>query len=424
MTIKRLSPFGKPWIVTNKALRDQSILQMKNNQIPDDHLLLEPLSRNTAPAIAFMCHILNSKGLASEVVGVFSADHLISQPNAFKRAVEIAEQEARTHGRVVTLGLRPYSPATGFGYIQVGGEDAERAKGASPVVRFHEKPDLATAKKFLASGEHFWNAGIFVFRVQTMIDLFRKHQPEMWTKIEGIKPDLSNIQEVYEGLKNISIDYAIIEKLGAQELSCVPCDMGWDDVGSWDAIAEIKGKKDTPNYITVEAENNYVHEQTGKLYCFAGVDDLIVVDTKDALMISRRGQSQKVKDVVEQVKARDPVLLQQHQDEERPWGGFEVLKDTDTFKSKVVIVNPGQQISYQSHSKREEHWMIVEGTGVVILNDEEIPVTRGSYVKIPLQAKHRIRNTGNVVMKFVEVQLGTYFGEDDIVRYQDDYKRT
>lgn len=419
MTIRRLQPFGAAWIVTNRGLRDQTLLQMQNLKIPKQQLILEPFGRNTAPAIALLCHVLNHQSHASEIVGIFPSDQLITQEKAFQTAVKTATSDAG-RGRIVTLGIRPYYPATGFGYIQTKSEDTTETK---PVTRFHEKPDLATAKKFLQSGEHFWNAGIFIFKVSTMIDLFRRHQPEMWKQIELVKSDLSNLEAVYEKVQNISIDYAIIEKLGPAELSCVPCDMGWDDVGSWDAIAEIKTKLETQTHFSFEAENNYVRALPDKVYSFAGVDDLIVVDTKDALLVTRRGQSQKVKEVVEQVKKTHPHLLQQHPDEERPWGGFEVLKDTESFKSKVVFVNPGQQISYQSHNQREEHWLVVEGQGVVILNGAEIPVERGSYVKIPLQAKHRIRNTGTKVMKFVEVQLGSYFGEDDIVRYQDDYQR-
>ncbi|MBX3017656.1 MAG: mannose-1-phosphate guanylyltransferase/mannose-6-phosphate isomerase [Bdellovibrionaceae bacterium] len=424
MTLRRLTAFGSPWIVTNKGLRDQTVLQLKQLQIPLEHLILEPVGRNTAPAIALLCHVLRQNTDRNQLVGIFPADQLITQEKSFQIAVRAAESEA-ARGKVVTLGIRPYYPATGFGYIQTSSEvPASARETLKSVERFHEKPDLPTAKKFLQSGLHYWNAGIFIFQIGTMADLLRLHQPEMWRLIESVQLDLSNLETVYSQIKNISIDYAIIEKLGPTELSCVPCDMGWDDVGSWDAIAEIKGKLETPNHVTVDSENNYVHTLPDKLYSFAGVDDLIVVDTKDALLITRRGQSQKVKEVVEQVGSRAPSLLQQHPDEERPWGGFEVLKNTDSFKSKVVFVNPGQQISYQSHTKREEHWLVVEGRGVVVLDEQDIPVERGSYVKIPLQAKHRIRNTGTSVMKFVEVQLGSYFGEDDITRYQDDYSRT
>lgn len=423
MTIRRLKPFGDPWIVTNRGLRDQTQLQLKLLQIPEEQLLLEPFGRNTAPAIALLCHVMRKRGQAHQVVGIFPADQLITHEAAFNAAIQVADSEAR-QGRIATLGVRPHSPATGFGYIQVKMEDSPGMAGPRPVLRFLEKPDLATAKSFLRSGSHFWNAGIFLFQVEKMIGLFQEHQPALWTMIESVNEDLSNLAAVYEKVQSISIDYAIIEKLGPDELSCVPCDMGWDDVGSWDAIADIKSKLEHQSYISVEAEHNYVHALPEKLYTFAGVDDLIVVDTKDAMLITRRGQSQKVKDVVDQVKKTHPQLLQSHPDEERPWGGFEVLKDTETFKSKVVIVNPGQQISYQSHDKREEHWLVVEGTGVVVLDGKDIPVERGSYVKIPLKAKHRIRNTGSTVMKFVEVQLGSYFGEDDIVRYQDDYQRS
>lgn len=421
-TIRRLSSIGQTWIVTNRDLKDQTLLQMRNLGLPLEHLVLEPFAKNTAPAVALISYLLSLRGIGPETIGIFPADQLIAQEKSFLAALKTAEAAALS-GKVVTLGIRPHAPATGFGYIQVQAEGGKHSNFAHPVERFHEKPDLPTAKKFLLSGDHFWNAGIFVFQVSKMCELFAKHQPQMWAQIQKIKADLSNLESVYKDIQSISVDYAVIEKLGPEELSCVPCDMGWDDVGSWDAIAEIKGKFEESQAITVEAENNFVHPIPNKSYSFAGVDDLIVVDTKDALMITRKGQSQKVKQVVDQVKIKTPILTMQHQDEERPWGGFEVLKDTEIFKSKVVMINPGQQISYQSHDKREEHWLIVQGFGEVILDDKVVPVQPGTYVKIPVKAKHRIRNTGEGLMQFVEVQLGSYFGEDDIVRYQDDYLR-
>lgn len=426
MTIRRLSPLGPAWIVTNKGLKDQTSLQMKNLGLPLDQLVLEPMAKNTAPAIALLCQVLELRGKGNEVAAVFPADHLVANEASFLKALKLAEQSA-LRGQVVTLGIQPDSPATGYGYIQVTGEAKSLMGAAAPVERFHEKPDLQTATAFVTGGKHFWNAGIFVFRVSTMIALFKKHQPEIWQRMESLKSDLSNLTDIYQDMKSISIDYAILEKLGSTTLSCVPCDIGWSDVGSWDAIAEIdrtSGELEGKNQLfQVDSGSNYVLPFGDKTYAFAGVSHLIVVDTKDAILITQKGQSQKVKDVVEALKPKRPELLQQHIDEERPWGGFEVLKDTDTFKSKVVIVNPGQQISYQSHNKREEHWLVVQGTGVVILDGETIPVSPGTYVKIPLKAKHRIRNTGAQVMKFVEVQLGSYFGEDDIIRYQDDYLR-
>jgi mannose-1-phosphate guanylyltransferase/mannose-1-phosphate guanylyltransferase/mannose-6-phosphate isomerase len=292
-------------------------------------------------------------------------------------------------------------------------------------VKFHEKPSLGTAKQFLAQGSFYWNAGIFVFPVYLMIELFKRYQPQIWAGVSSLKSDLSNLKEVYDRLPSISIDYAIMEKLSGQELLCVPCDPGWSDVGSWDAVADVyeKNGREKLQSIEVDSKNNFVLPHEKKQYAFVGVDDLIVVDTQDALLISKRGHSQQVKTVVDRLKAEKSKMVDEHTFEERPWGRFDVMKDFSHFKSKVIEVNPGSQISYQSHAKREEHWIITKGEGVVVLNEVEIPVQRGSYVKIPLGAKHRIKNQGAAALEFVEVQLGSYFGEDDIVRYQDDYKR-
>lgn len=417
-TTRRLLKFGTPWIVAGMDLRDPLLSHAKDFSIPTDQVLLEPTPRNTAPAVALICRVFELRGMTSQVAGVFSADQLITKVEKFNAAVTAAEQEA-AKGKVVLLGIQPTFAATGYGYLEL----AAAATSTQTVRKFREKPDQETARKFVESGNYCWNAGIFVFRVDTMIANFQKYAPDVWKPLQELRADLANLAEIYAKLPSISVDYAVIEKLRPEELSCVPCDIGWSDVGSWDAMSEYPTPA-TESLIQVGGGGNYVHSSAPKQYAFAGVSDLIVVETKDAVLVTKKGESQQVKDVVEALKTKSPALLAQHLDEERPWGKFEVLKDTDTFKSKVIDVLPGQQISYQSHNKREEHWLIVDGSGVVILNGEEIPVERGSYVKIPLQAKHRVRNTGKVVMRFVEVQLGSYFGEDDIIRYQDDYQRS
>lgn len=424
MTLSRLSKLGTPWVITSKTLRDLTIKNLNDLGMNPQNIILEPIAKNTAPAIALLTQSLMQKGLGDSVVGIFPADHIIENEEGFVAAVHLAKEEA-IRGRVVTLGIKPDHPATGYGYIQTDGTTlSSQGKLAShSVSKFHEKPSLEKATEFIQAGDYFWNAGIFVFKVNTMADLFQTHQQQMWAAVSALKPDLSNIDSIYAVVDNISIDYAIMEKLPPSHLACVPCDIGWNDVGSWDAIAEILGGAGKENKIEVRAKNNFVQSSIDKTYAFVEVDDLIVVDTSDALLVSRKGATQGVKDAVDVLKLKKPNILKEHTFEERPWGRFEILKDTAEFKSKVIHVNPAQQISYQSHSKREEHWLITKGQGEVILNDDIIPVQPGSYVKIPLGAKHRIRNSGKVTIEFVEVQMGTYFGEDDIVRYQDDYLR-
>lgn len=426
-TIERLLTHGSPWIITSQALKDLTYRDAKTYKIPQNQIVLEPAARNTAPAIALICSILSAHNNSQEVVGVFPADHLIADEKKFQSALALA-QETALQSKIVTLGLKPSHAATGYGYIQINNNSqsqiGEKSFGSSAfkVEKFHEKPSQDLAQKFVDSGNYFWNAGIFIFKVATMIEAFKKYQPQLWNKMELLKSDLSNLNSIYEQVESISIDYAIMEKLPSEQLSCIPCDVGWSDVGSWDAIQEILGT-DSVQKVEVQAQNNFVHSALNKKYAFIGVDDLIVVDTEDATLISKKGSTQAVKDVVEALKTKGSHLVQDHVFEHRPWGKYEILRDENHFKSKVIQVLPFEQISYQSHAKREEHWLVTQGVGEVILDDKVIPVTVGTYVKIPLGAKHRIRNTSKQIFEFVEVQLGSYFGEDDIVRYQDDYQR-
>ncbi|MCX7978074.1 MAG: mannose-1-phosphate guanylyltransferase/mannose-6-phosphate isomerase [Bdellovibrionaceae bacterium] len=422
LTLKRCAHLGTPWVLTSQSLRVLTELEFKALGMDPSRILLEPVGKNTAPAAAFLLRVLTLRGEKDSVVGVFPSDHLIRDELAFLQAVAVAKALAQ-QGQVVTIGVRPNYPETGYGYIQTEKDHREFRR----VHKFHEKPSLEKAQEFIRAGGFYWNAGIFVFKVSRMAELFAQHQPRMWSLFEALKPDLSNLAEIYEKVNSISLDYAIMEKLGPSEMSCVPTDMGWSDVGSWDSVVEefrALGKdSDGVKPILVKSENNFVRAPASKTVALVGVNDLIVVDTQDALLVVRKGTSQDLREVVERLNKSNSSVAREHPFERRPWGEFEVLRDTEQFKSKVIRVNPHSQISYQSHSKREEHWIITRGQGEVVLNDEVIPVKSGSHLHIPIGAKHRIRNNSDSVLEFVEVQLGTYFGEDDIIRYQDDYKR-
>jgi len=426
LTLKRLSRFGNPWIITSLALRDFTEKKAREAGFDKVEVVYEPMGKNTAPAIALLCKLMELKGKANEVVGVFPADHLIEKEDILTAAVELAQTCAHEN-KVVTLGLKPTEPATGYGYIQTEKLPYNYKKQMSSysVLKFHEKPNLDLAKEFLRDGSYYWNAGIFIFPVKLMIELFEKYQPQIWDALSSLKADLSNLKEIYASMPSISIDYAIIEKLTSKDLLCVPCNPGWSDVGSWDAVADVYNRSGRPrgNPIEVRSKNNFVLPKEGKRYAFVGIDDVIVVDTEDALLISKKGETQDVKLVVDRLKKEGSKIVNEHVYEERPWGRFEILRDKNHYKSKVISVNPHQQFSYQSHNKREEHWIITAGVGEVTLDDKVIPVKTGTYVKIPLGAKHRMHNTGDTPLEFIEVQLGSYFGEDDIVRYQDDYNR-
>ncbi len=428
MTLKRLQKYQPPIIVTSINFRDLTESDLRVNHFKTEKVIYEPQPKNTAPAIALVCKYLELQKKTDQVVGVFSSDNLIMNEPAFYEAVDAAAIAA-DQNQIVTLGIKPHKPETGFGYIQV----QDRAVGTqkpTAVLKFHEKPTLDLAQNFLNAGTYFWNAGIFIFKVSKMIELFKKFEPEIWMQVSKLNKDFSNLSEIYASLKSISIDYAILEKLTSNELSCVTCDIGWSDLGSWDALAEARNsiKKDQADQLTeVGAKGNAIIGLNEKNYSLIGVDDLIVVDTVDAMLICKKGESQKVKDVVDKLKINSKPefkkMTEEHVFENRPWGRFEILKNETHYKSKIIRVDAGQKISYQSHAKRSEHWILVKGLATVVLNDKEISVKAGEHIYIPQGAKHRIMNTSNSDVEFIEVQVGSYFGEDDIVRYQDDYGR-
>jgi len=436
----RLLPLGSPWTITvqdMQVLTEKTLNTCKVSKADiQAQTLYEPRGRNTAAAVAFFCRVLELRDQREAIAGVFPADQLIRDEVKFQNAVREAILFAEK-GEVVTLGISPTFPATGYGYIETAGPVNPAAK-ALLATRFREKPDLKTATEFLSKGGYLWNAGMFVFKVSKMIELLKIHAPKVWAPFENLKADLSNLKEVYDQVEVISIDFAVMERLKTHVT--IPCDFDWSDVGSWDAIASMSdvaqksgtadSAKSAPSesLIEVGAKNNFVLPYGDKSYAFVGTDDLIVVDTQDALLVAKRGQSEKVKDVVDRLKTQTHGLrATNHGFETRPWGKFEILRDTEEFKSKTITVDAGAQVSLQSHTKRAEHWIIVRGRGEVVLNDQVIPVTAGSHVFIPIGAKHRMRNTeaagSGKDLVFVEIQLGTYFGEDDITRYEDNYGR-
>jgi mannose-1-phosphate guanylyltransferase/mannose-1-phosphate guanylyltransferase/mannose-6-phosphate isomerase len=401
---------------------------VKQEGINPNNVIFEPMGKNTAPAVALLCHILQLRGKGEEMVGVFPSDHLIADEAVFQRAVKLAEQTA-AKGFVTTLGVLPHYPATGYGYIEVSNEALAKDKDleAFKVKGFREKPSLKTAQEYADSGKHFWNAGMFVFKVSEMIGHFQKFQPQLWNKISQIDASMKNAEYNYAMVDGISLDYAIMEKLAAQ--ACVPCDMGWSDVGSWDEMARLLDEA-TPvrsqsraQVFNQSSENNYVFSVADKVVGLVDVTDMLIVDTPDALLVARKGSSQKVKELVDAMKEANQPEAVAHPFETRPWGGFEILADEKSFKTKRVTIDPGQQLSYQSHAKRSEHWVIISGRAEVVLNEKIIALGPNESIHIPMGAKHRMRNPGQEPLVFVEVQTGSYFGEDDIVRYQDDYNR-
>ncbi|MBL7713833.1 MAG: mannose-1-phosphate guanylyltransferase/mannose-6-phosphate isomerase [Bdellovibrionales bacterium] len=422
-TVRRLKPLGSPWVITTTGMKTLTERLYRDLSLPAEQILAEPFGRNTAAAIALACRQLQVQGREKEVVGIFPADHFVENEKAFQAALATAEKAA-LEGKVVTLGIQPTFPATGYGYIEIPSGSMKPGKPeAVKAVRFREKPDLKTAEGFLKTGNYVWNAGVFIFRADRMIDELKKLLPDVWGPFEASKNPAAELKSIYEKVPSISIDYGVMEKL--PEFFCIPCtDLGWNDVGSWDEVAKITGKSEA-KVIEIDAQDNFAFSAVPqkKSYSFIGINSVIAVDTPDALLLVKKGQSQKVKDAQAAAKEAKLPEATQHEFEYRPWGYFEILRDTDLFKSKVIRVDPGQQLSYQSHAKRAEHWVVVRGNPEVVLNDEVLKPKPGEHIYIPLGAKHRMRNPTKEMVEFVEVQVGSYFGEDDIVRYQDDYKR-
>ena len=431
-TLRRLAPLGALRVIAGSGGEVATRRVLAEVGLPAERAVFEPVGRNTAPAIALACHLLLENGREEEVAGSFHADHLIADEETFLRAVRLAERCAR-RGQVATLGIRPTAPDTGMGYVEVdpevfareeeppeGGSGDEREPlTAHRVHGFHEKPDAETARRFVESGDHLWNAGMFVFRVDVMAGHFERLLPELWAAIRSVAPDRSNLAEVYARIEPISIDHGIMERLDEQVI--VPCSMGWSDVGSWDEVARLG--EPGASVFEQAAHDNFVVPLRDRVYGLVGVEGLIVVDTDDALLIARRGTTQGVRELVERLRAAGRREATEHSFEIRPWGDFEVLRDTERFKSKVIRVTPGHRLSYQSHRHRSEHWIVVRGRPEVTLDGVVHTLAPGEHIHIPQGARHRIANPGDELVELIEVQLGSYFGEDDIERFEDDYDR-
>ncbi len=433
-TLRRLLPLGTPGLVGSADTESLTRRVLREVGVEARPALYEPVARNTAPAVALLCRRLLEEGGGERIVGLFPADQLVADQETFLRAVRLAGRCAR-RGRVATLGVRPTRPETGFGYIEVGEEvvaaeeppagearpGAERLE-ARRVLSFREKPDAETAGRYVDAGRFVWNAGMFVFRVSVMAACFERLMPALWSAMGRLAPDLSNLAEVYAEIEPESLDYGIMEHL--EDQVSIPCSIGWSDVGSWDEVARLAPAGATAPVYALDAERSFVFPHRDRLYALIGVDDLLVVDTADALLVARRGESQRVKELVAELRRDGRPEATDHVFEVRPWGRFEVLRDSESFKSKVIEVDPGQRLSYQSHRHRSEHWVVVRGRPEVVLDGRVLPLGPGDHVYIPRGARHRIGNPTDEPVVFVELQLGTYFGEDDIERYEDDYERT
>ncbi len=380
--------------------------------------LLEPIGRNTAPAILLAAMELDS----DDIMLVTPSDHIIEDEDAYAKALSRAKELA-SQGYLVTFGITPTAPETGFGYIEANAES---------VVAFHEKPSLDKAKEYLQKGNYFWNSGMFCFKASTILKEAQKYAPDIYEAVakafESRKSDgmVERItMEAMMAIPDESIDYAVMEK--SDNIRVVEGDFKWSDLGSFDALDEVFEKDENGNtlndsLLAIDAKNNFVYGSE-RLKVLVDVDDLIVVDTADALLITRKGSSQKIKDVVARLKEKDSQLPHIHVTAYRPWGSYTVLEEADRYKIKRIEVKPGKRLSLQKHFHRSEHWIVVSGTALVRVGDDEKIVRANESVYIPMGELHRLENPGKIKLVLVEAQVGEYTGEDDIVRVEDDYKR-
>lgn len=386
-------------------ITDQSLSQSTITQY-----LLEPVGRNTAPAIALSCFALD----ADEIVLVTPSDHLIKDEKAYLEAVGKAKNLAEKN-YLVTFGITPQYPETGFGYIEAKGEN---------VLSFKEKPDATTAQMYIDAGNYYWNSGMFCFKAGIFLEELQKHSPDIYeTSLVAYNNAKSDdmIRITHDDMMTIpedSIDYAVMEK--SDKVKVIPSDIDWSDLGSFESLDEEIDSSDS--VINIDASNNLI--LSSKQVAAIDVDDLIIIDTADALLVSKKGSSQKVKKAVKQLKEKNSELPNIHVTAHRPWGTYTILDESNGYKVKRIVVKPGKRLSLQKHHHRSEHWIVVSGTAVVTRGTEEYSVKANESTYIPMGEIHRLENVGKIPLVMIEAQVGEYVGEDDIVRLKDDFKRT
>lgn len=416
-----------PLTVCNEEHRFLAAEQLRQAGIEKAPIVLEPVGRNTAPAITLAALQAAANG-EDPLLLVMPADHLIQNLPAFHEGVAKAEILAR-EGRLVTFGIVPTSPETGFGYIRRGERIGETGFAVSG---FEEKPDLATAQAYLEDGGYDWNSGMFMFRTSTYLEAMHTHAPAILdackAAMAGVESDdyfLRPEREAFEACPADSIDYAVMEK--TDRAAVVPLDAGWNDIGSWSAIWEAQSKDANGNALTgdvlqVASRNSIVSAQK-RLVAIVGVEDLVVVETADAVLVARRDAVQNVKEVVGQLKAADRTEHVDHRRVYRPWGDYDSIDIGNRYQVKRITVKPGAKLSVQKHHHRAEHWVVVRGTARVLKGEETIMLTENQSTYIPLGEIHALENPGKIPLELIEVQSGSYLGEDDIIRLEDRYGR-
>ncbi|MBF0129933.1 MAG: mannose-1-phosphate guanylyltransferase/mannose-6-phosphate isomerase [Alphaproteobacteria bacterium] len=431
-TVLRVSgkSFAAPLIVCNEEYRFIVAEQMRGIDVTPANILLEPVGRNTGPAAAVAAMVIAARD-PDAVMLVTPSDHVILKPGKFREALGIAATAARA-GALVTFGIRPDRPETGYGYI-LHGAACDDAQGCYKVVRFVEKPDLATAEGFLAEGEYLWNSGIFAFTARTFLTELERYQPEMVAfcrdALAGASRDLDFCRldsAAFKEVPFLSIDYALMEHTTAAAV--VPVEMGWNDIGSWSALWDTGDRDEDGNVLhgdvlAMDVRNSYIRSD-GLLTAVVGLDDLVIVVTSDAALVVHKDRTQDVKEVVDELKRRGRHQQERHLTIHRPWGQYRSIDGGERFQVKHITVQPGGKLSLQMHHHRTEHWIVVHGTARVTRGNDTFLLHENHSTYIPLGVLHRLENPGKVPLWLIEVQSGSYLGEDDIVRVEDNYGRS
>lgn len=432
-TLLRLRQIGTsdPLIICNHEHRfivEEQLAVLKQTV---DCLILEPFGRNTAPAVTLAAIKLCEEGRAEELMLVLPADHVISNVNAFNSAVQTAALAAN-QDELVLFGITPDKPETGYGYIQVLAPSNQMPEGVLSLNTFIEKPDIKRASDFIRSGDYYWNSGMFMFKARRYLEEIQRHSPDIYDtcclafqKSNKSKQMLID-KESFEHCPDDSIDYAVMEKL---ERACVvPLSAGWSDVGSWSALWDVhekdaEGNVNKGDVLAINSNNCFALSE-GKLLTLLGVDNLVVIQTKDAVLIADKNRVQDIKKIVNTLKETERSEACVHREVSRPWGSYDSVDHGHRFQVKRICVKPGASLSLQKHHHRAEHWIVVRGTAEVTCDDNVFLLSENQSTYIPIGSVHRLRNPGKVTLEIIEVQTGAYLGEDDIVRLEDVYGRS
>lgn len=395
-----------------------------------DHIILEPEGRNTAPAIALgIKYCIEKLGCGDEeVLFISPSDHVIKPIDRFIEYVRLAEEVAKK-GRLVTFGIKPDRPETGYGYIKASRQQVVAAgfslrseKDCFLVEKFVEKPDEVTARQYLKEGNYYWNSGIFAFSISTIVEEFGKYTPLIR---EMFELSFDEMAQQFARMPDLSIDYAVMEK--SDRVAVLPLDLYWNDIGSWDSLHDILPRDEDGNAVigdvmALDTKNCLIFGNK-RLLSTIGLEDCLIVETDDAVLIAKKGETWKVREIVRGLKESQRKEASEHVTTYRPWGSYTILEQGPRYKIKRVVVNPGEKLSLQKHSHRSEHWVVVKGTAKVSIADQQVSIHENESAYVPKSTLHRLENAGKIPVKIIEVQNGKYIEEDDIERFSDDYGR-